>query len=375
MSLDTTTLDPHKKNDLCTNQLFSQVDCIDLFCGLGGLTHGLIKGGIRVIAGIDIDPQCRFPYETNNNAVFIEQNVRDLSSCELANMFGDRKLRLLAGCAPCQPFSNYSRRGRQKRDDMKWSLVSDFGRLVQEIQPEFITMENVPQLVDHKVFEAFLTILKNYSTSWSIVDCALYGVPQTRKRLVLLASRLGSIELVSPEAFGQSLMTVREAICHLPALKAGFSDPDDVLHSASSLSDINLRRIKASKPGGTWRDWDESLIAACHRKGSGQTYPSVYGRMKWDSPAPTITTQCFGFGNGRFGHPDQDRAISLREAALLQTFPDDYYFLAPGERVNFSKFGRLIGNAVPVRIGEVVAKSVLEHIQKTYALQTKPSIS
>jgi DNA (cytosine-5)-methyltransferase 1 len=364
MSLDTTTLDPHKKNDLSTNQLFSQVDCIDLFCGLGGLTHGLIRGGIRVIAGIDIDPQCRFPYEINNNAVFIEQNVRDLSGCELANIFGDRKLRLLAGCAPCQPFSNYSRKGRQKRDDMKWSLVSDFGRLVQEINPEFVTIENVPQLADHEVFEDFLTILKDYSTSWSIVDCAQYGVPQTRRRLVLLASRLGSIELVSPDSFGQRCMTVREAICHLPALKAGCSDPDDTLHSASSLSDINLRRIKASKPGGTWRDWDESLIAACHRKGSGQTYPSVYGRMKWDSPAPTITTQCFGFGNGRFGHPEQDRAISLREAAILQTFPNDYYFLAPGERISFSKFGRLIGNAVPVRIGEVVAKSILEHLQK-----------
>ncbi len=366
MSLDTITINSHKKNSLCADELVSEVGCIDLFCGLGGLTHGLISGGIRVVAGIDIDPQCRFPYEINNNAVFIEKNIRDLSGCELANMFGDTKFRLLAGCAPCQPFSTYSRRGRQKRDDMKWSLVSDFGRLVQEIQPEFVTMENVPQLVDHEVFKTFLAALKDYSTSWGIMDCAQYGVPQTRKRLVLMASRLGSIKLVSPESFGQSRMTVREAICHLPALKAGCSDPNDALHSASALSDINLRRIKASKPGGTWRDWDESLIAACHRKSSGQTYPSVYGRMQWDSLAPTITTQCFGFGNGRFGHPEQDRAISLREAAILQTFPDDYCFLAPSERMSFSKFGRLIGNAVPVRIGEVVAKSILEHLQKNH---------
>lgn len=158
-------------------------------------------------------------------------------------------------------------------------------------------------------------------------------------------------------------MTVRQAIAHLPALAAGCCDPNDSLHTASSLSEINLYRIRASKPGGTWRDWDESLLAQCHRKQSGQTYPSVYGRMEWDAPSPTITTQCFGYGNGRFGHPEQDRAISLREAAILQTFPDDYCFLAPGEKTNFAKLGRLIGNAVPVRIGELVAQSLVSHLQ------------
>jgi DNA (cytosine-5)-methyltransferase 1 len=364
MNLDETVINSCRENKLYIDESGSPIKCIDLFCGLGGLTHGLIRGGIQVIAGIDIDPHCRFPYETNNSAVFIKKSVSELSDVELANLFGDAKFRLLAGCAPCQPFSNYSRKGRRERNDTKWSLVSDFGRLVQKIQPEFVTMENVPQLLDHKVFEDFLEALKGYETWWSVVDCAQYGVPQTRRRLVLLASRLGAIELVTPEAFGQGCTTVREAIYRLPTLKAGCSHPDDELHSASSLSDLNLRRIKASKPGGTWRDWDKSLIAVCHRKSSGQTYPSVYGRMEWDAPAPTITTQCFGFGNGRFGHPDQDRAISLREAAVLQTFPEDYCFLAPGERIRFSKFGRLIGNAVPVRIGEAVAKSILEHVSK-----------
>jgi DNA (cytosine-5)-methyltransferase 1 len=364
MNLDESVMNPHRENKLYIDGNSPAIKCIDLFCGLGGLTHGLIRGGIQVMAGIDIDPHCRFPYETNNDAVFVEKSVSELPSSELVEMFGDAKLRLLAGCAPCQPFSTYSRKGRRNRNDTKWSLVSDFGRLVQEIQPEFVTMENVPQLLDHEVFEDFLAALKGYATWWRVVDCAQYGVPQTRRRLVLLASRLGAIELVTPEAFGQGCMTVREAIDHMPMLEAGCSNPEDALHSASSLSNLNLRRIKSSKPGGTWRDWDESLVAVCHRKGSGQTYPSVYGRMEWDAPAPTITTQCFGFGNGRFGHPEQDRAISLREAAILQTFPEDYCFLSPGERVRFNKFGRLIGNAVPVRIGEVVAKSVLEHIQK-----------
>jgi len=174
-----------------------------------------------------------------------------------------------------------------------------------------------------------------------------------------MASRLGKVEILPPNFFENSTVTVRQAISHLPALAAGGSDPNDPLHTASSLSELNLCRIKASRPGGTWRDWNTVLVAQCHRKKSGQTYPSVYGRMEWDAPSPTMTTQCFGYGNGRFGHPEQNRAISLREAAILQTFPENYCFLAPGERVSFSKLGRFIGNAVPVRIGEIIAKSLL----------------
>jgi DNA (cytosine-5)-methyltransferase 1 len=345
------------------------IHCVDLFCGVGGLTHGLIRGGIQVIAGFDIDPQCRFPYESNNSAVFVEKDISNLPASELIAMFGNAKLRLLSGCAPCQPFSTYSRKGRKIRNDAKWGLVSDFGRLIRETQPDFITMENVPQLLDHEVFQAFLKNLEGYKTWWNIVDCVKYGVPQTRKRLVLLASRFGDIELVLPKSSELAPSTVRTAISHLPPLEAGYCDSDDELHAASSLSELNLLRIRASKPGGTWRDWDKTLIAQCHRKDSGQTYPSVYGRMEWDAPSPTITTQCFGFGNGRFGHPAQDRAISLREAAILQTFPDDYRFLAPGESVCFSKFGRLIGNAVPVRIGEIVAQSLMKHAQIHNSLQ------
>ncbi len=365
MNLDTAIFDIQELDKLQDKIDRPAIRCVDLFCGVGGLTHGLIKGGIQVVAGVDIDPQCRFPYESNNNAVFVEKNVSDLSGSELAAMFGDAEFRLLSGCAPCQPFSTYSRKGRLNRNDIKWDLVSDFGRLVQETQPDFVTMENVPQLLDHDVFKAFLGNLEGYTSWWKIVDCAEYGIPQTRKRLVLLASRLGSVELLHPNLSGQVCTTVRQAISHLPALEAGCSDSNDALHTASSLSDLNLRRIRASKPGGTWRDWDKALIAQCHRRDSGQTYPSVYGRMEWDAQAPTMTTQCFGFGNGRFGHPEQDRAITLREAAILQTFPDNYNFLAPGESVRFNKFGRLIGNAVPVRLGEVLAQSLIEHVQRT----------
>lgn len=347
------------------NDMEMSISCIDLFCGVGGLTHGLVKGGVRVVAGVDLDPQCRFPYESNNDATFLERDVHDLAGADLADIYGDANLRLLAGCAPCQPFSTYSRPGRKNRENTDWELIKDFGRLIRETQPELVTMENVPQLLNHKVFNEFLRELRGYEIWCHVVDCTQYGVPQTRKRLVLLASRLGPVELLSPEAFGSSPMDVRQAISHLPAIEAGSSDPDDPLHTASSLSELNFRRIKASKPGGTWRDWDDELLAQCHRKSSGQTYPSVYGRMEWDVPSPTITTQCFGYGNGRFGHPEQHRAISLREAAILQTFPGDYRFVAPGERVRFDRLGRLIGNAVPVKIGEVVARSFVKHVRNS----------
>jgi DNA (cytosine-5)-methyltransferase 1 len=243
-------------------------------------------------------------------------------------------------------------------------LVGDFARLIDEAKPDFVTMENVPQLRDHPVFEEFLASVSDYHVWSGIVECALYGVPQTRKRLVLLASRRGPISLAEPTLIDErAAPTVRDAIAHLPSLAAGESDAKDKMHSACRLSPLNLKRIRASKPGGTWRDWKASLVSACHRKSSGETYPSVYGRMEWNSLSPTITTQCFGYGNGRFGHPDQDRAITLREAAILQTFPVSYKFLRKGEKPKFSTMGRLIGNAVPVRLGEVVAESLLQHLK------------
>lgn len=348
------------------------VTCVDLFCGVGGLTHGLVRGGIQVVAGFDVDPQCRFPYEENNQARFIDADVRKLTGNEISALWVDGTHSLLAGCAPCQPFSAYSRKGRRSRTDTKWDIVADLGRLVRESAPDFVTMENVPQLVDHRIFAAFLDALRGYHIWWSVINCAQYGVPQSRKRLVLLASRFGPISLLPPVIDENGIFidengnpaTVRHAISHLLPIAAGKSDPNDTLHSACSLSELNLRRIRASRPGGTWRDWDKAIIANCHRKSAGQTYPSVYGRMEWDAPAPTITTQSFGYGNGRFGHPEQDRAISLREAAILQTFPETYRFLREGEPLRTYVLGRLIGNAVPVRIGEIVARSFLNHLAR-----------
>lgn len=345
----------------------ADISAVDLFCGVGGLTHGLERGGVRVAAGYDVDPTCRFPYESNNRAKFIECDVADLAADDLKLKLGSRRaLTLLAGCAPCQPFSTYSRSGRSKKRPNDWRLVGSFGELIAEVQPDFVTMENVPQLQDHKVFKSFLAKMKGYAVWYGVVSCAELGVPQSRHRLVLLASRHGREGLEMPKA-GIPQETVRSTIGSLPSLTAGEADLSDPLHVAPSLSEINLRRIRASKPGGTWRDWDPELQAACHKKSSGATYPSVYGRMEWDALAPTITTQCFGYGNGRFGHPEQDRAISLREAAMLQTFPRSYKFVDGGEQVRFNRLGRLIGNAVPVRLGEVVAGVLLRHAAASVA--------
>ncbi len=336
------------------------IHAVDLFCGVGGLTHGLISGGITVRAGFDLDHSCRYPFEANNSAVFYERDVKDLTAVEIMPHLQGADFTALVGCAPCQPFSTYSRSGRSKRRANDWQLVSSFGRLVEEVRPDFVSMENVSQLADHRVFQEFLDSMSGYHIRWAILECADIGVPQSRRRLVLVASRVGKIEL-SLSSGRVAFRTVRDAIADLPELQAGETDLEDPLHVSSSLSPLNLRRIRASKPGGTWRDWDPSLKAECHRRHSGATYPSVYGRMEWDKAAPTITTQCFGYGNGRFGHPEQDRAISLREAAMLQTFPRTYKFVPPGGPIYFSRLGRLIGNAVPVRLGEFIADVLVKH--------------
>lgn len=341
-----------------------KIYAVDLFCGAGGLTHGLRKAGIDVRLGVDIDPACEYPYTVNNNTDFLLKSVEDLKASEIERRYRKNGIKLLAGCAPCQTFSTYNQKATDA--DKRWWLLLQFSRLVDELSPDLVTMENVPRLVEQNVFGEFVEDLQDsgYFVAYKIVNCADYGIPQQRNRLVLLASKLGRISLLSPSEFGRRPKNVKEAIGKLPPLEAGTSHPEDPLHQCSILSELNMRRIKASTPGGTWRDWPEDLVAECHKKSSGKTYPSVYGRMTWWDPAPTITTQFFGFGNGRFGHPEQDRAISLREGAILQSFPPDYEFVEPGEQVCQKSIGRLIGNAVPVTLGEVIGASLLSHVSE-----------
>lgn len=333
---------------------------VDLFCGAGGLTHGLKKAGIDVRLGVDLDARCTYAFEHNNGTEFKAVSVSDLTGDDLMVAFGRKGFKLLAGCAPCQPFSTYSQ-ARKASEDERWNLLGEFGRLVREVEPDFVTMENVPKLVRETVFDDFVSLLRNtgYEVWFDVIECVDYGIPQSRRRLVLLASKHGPVALV-PELPG-GYRTVHEAIGDMARLNAGGRDQDDRFHLAARLSPKNLARIKASVPGGTWRDWPAELVADCHNKATGRTYPGVYGRMTWEDPSPTITTQHFGFGSGRFGHPEQDRGISLREGAILQSFPPDYEFLPPDAPVEMSVVGRMIGNAVPVRLGEAIGVSLVRH--------------
>ena len=337
---------------------------VDVFCGAGGLSYGFKRQAFKIAAGIDIDEACRFPYEENNGSPFVRKDVAKLTANDLDALFEPDSARILVGCAPCQPFSTYN----QKNQNPDWKLLHAFGALIDAARPDVVSMENVPRLLKFrggKVFDEFVATLRSadYHVVWGILYGPDFGLAQTRSRLVLLASRLGPIEMPTPTHFPEEHRTVHDEIGGLPPLKNGQVDNIDPLHRASRLSETNAKRIASAKPGGTWRDWNPDLVASCHKVETGKGYSSVYGRMTWTAPSPTITTQFFGFGNGRFGHPEQDRALSLREGALLQGFPRDYQFDAPGERIHFKKIGRMIGNAVPVILAEAIARTVKQHIE------------
>ena len=333
---------------------------MDVFCGAAGLSLGLKQSGIEVVAGIDLDPACRYPFEKNIGSTFIEQDIATLGGSSIVELFATAPFTVLAGCAPCQPFSGYTTRLRD-RDD-RWLLLLEFLRLARISRPHIVTLENVPRLAHLELWDKFVSGLQNcgYYVNWDIVDAAEFGVPQSRRRLVLLASKLGRIDLPHPSC--DAAITVRDAIGTLRKIEAGCQSADDPLHSSRSLTQRNLARIRASRPAGTWREWPIDMRAHCHRSKSGKTYPSVYGRMSWDKPSPTITTQFYGFGNGRFGHPEQDRAITLREGAILQSFPSDFRFSAPRDKLNFREIGRLIGNAVPPALGRAIGDSIISHL-------------
>lgn len=345
------------------------IQAVDLFCGIGGLSYGLQQAGLNVVAGFDLDETCRYTYEYNNHIPFYQQNIRNMTGEEILNCYEPNVTKVLVGCAPCQPFSQMSiKRGKQNiREDEKYNLLLEFGRMIQNVQPIIVSMENVPKIRNTDIFKEFLTILEKegyFTDGGNVVYCPDYGIPQNRHRFVLLASRLGEIHLL-PSTHDRKKVTIRSSIEDLPKVAAGETCPTDHLHRAASLSPLNLQRIQASVPGGTWKDWPEELRCKCHRQDSGQTYTSVYGRMSWDKIGPTMTTQFFCYGTGRYGHPEQNRALTLREGALLQTFPKEYQFFPPDTKDYCMRdIARHIGNAVPVRLGEIIGLSIKNNLEK-----------
>ncbi|AQL41665.1 DNA (cytosine-5-)-methyltransferase [Halorientalis sp. IM1011] len=350
------------------------ISAIDLFCGAGGLTNGLERAGISVEAGIDIDPDCEFPYEQNNEAEFVLEDVGELARKEpekVADYFDpEADATLLAGCAPCQPFSPLTH-GSDSSEHSKYGMLRAFLEIVGETEPDIVAMENVFEVRHADVYDEFIDGLDDLGYNLNPendrrVYCPEHDIPQTRRRWVVLASRNGRIDLGEPlRPEPEEYPTVKNRIDHLEPLEAGETSENDPLHTARALSEKNLERIRHSEPGGSWRDWPERLQLDCHKKASGQTYEAVYGRMVADEPAPTITTQFYNLGSGRFGHydTDQDRALSLREGAMIQTFPEDYRFADDLEAVGITKVGRLIGNAVPPKLGEVVGDRVEEFLR------------
>ena len=350
---------------VCMEETILPVQIVDLFCGVGGLTRGLINSGLNVTDGFDIDGTCQYSYEHNNTSAFHQENIRDMTGAEIIECYDEDATRILVGCAPCQPFSQMRfKMGNDNQNDEKYNLLTEFGRMVCAVQPTIVSMENVPQIRDTNVYSDFLKMLKElgYSVSAEVVFCPDYGISQTRRRFVLLASRLGDISLIKPTHKNKHV-TIRNVIEDLPQIGAGEIHPNDPLHRSARLSEKNIRRIQASVPGGTWLDWPEALRCECHKKDSGRTYSSVYGRLSWDQIGPTITTQFYAYGTGRHGHPEQDRGLSLREGALLQTFPVDYDFINPDVPFCFRDIARHIGNAVPVRLGEIIGQSINNHLE------------
>ncbi|MDR0789474.1 MAG: DNA cytosine methyltransferase [Bacteroidales bacterium] len=344
------------------------IEVIDLFCGIGGLSYGMLQSGMKIVAGFDIDKTCQYAYEHNNKAKFFYEDIKKVEGNFVSNLYHKTSVKVLAGCAPCQPFSAYAFKLKEK-DSNKYDLLYEFGRIAAAVLPEIITMENVPHIMNFKlkpVLKDFVATLESngYKVSINKVFCPDYGIPQARKRLVLLASRYGEIELMPPTHTPDKYVTVKDTIGTLPPIESGEKCKTDPFHVSRALTSKNMQRIKATPYGGGWKDWDESLKLECHKKESGKQFGSVYGRMKWDAPSPTMTTYCVGLGNGRFGHPEQNRAISLREAALFQTFPFEYVFFPKGELVCMTKASRYIGNAVPPLLGKVIAESIKQHLNK-----------
>lgn len=334
---------------------------IDFFSGSGGVTNGFIKAQIEMLAGIDIDEQIKGVFELNNSpAKFFQADITDepknLSIIESVLSRVKHDHAVFAACAPCQPFSSQN---RNFRHDSRKSLLLHFAEIIEkldeEMRPSFLFVENVGpmQLRGKEILSEILNKIHRmnyFALEPKIIDASLFGVPQKRKRLIFIALNTKKVK-IDPAVFNwdyffnkhqEKIKTVKDAIGHLPKIKAGEIDQKDPLHRSRKLSPLNLKRIKKiDSPGGSRNMWGEELVLECHKKYSGHS--DVYGRMFWDKPSPTITTKCTGLSNGRFGHPEQNRAISLREAAILQTM-EDFEF---GDDMAIDKIARYIGNAVP----------------------------
>jgi len=339
---------------------------VDFFCGCGGMTFGLQQSGIEVVAGIDFNPECKETYEANNNcSKFIMADIKKLKVEYLEKESGIEKNddnMIFVGCSPCQYYSIINT-NKEKSKHSK-NLLIDFMKFVKYYNPGFVLVENVPGILSNKesILKKFESALKdmNYEIKREIINMSYYGVPQSRKRFSLIASRVNKNIMLPKQDSKQALL--KDFIGKkngFEKIKAGHKDNTSFMHTTPSLSNINIKRLeKTPKNGGNRLAWknDKELQLECF-KGKDNSFKDTFGRMWWNRPAPTITTKFFSISNGRFVHPEEDRAISLREGATLQTFPKSYIFKTTSTVIA----AKLIGNAVPPeyakRLGKVIINS------------------
>ena len=342
---------------------------VDFFCGGGGMTYGFRQAGIEVIAGIDIDLKCRATYKANNKpAKFVDADIKKLSVKTLSRRIkinqNDDDL-VFIDCSPCQFWSTI-KTNKTKSESSK-NLLQDFQRFVDYFRPGFVVIENVPGIVTKpdSPLAGFIQFLKDSgygSIEHRIIRVNDYGVPQGRRRFVMIASRSNILKF--PDPVHNESLTVQNFIGDeklFPRIEAGHIDSTVFCHTASGLTETSLERFKLTPHNGDSRDsWQNTeLQIAVYKERDGDKnfgFRDVYGRMSWNKVAPTITTKFFGISHGRFGHPDQDRAISIREGARLQTFPNTYVFKIRA----ISDKARLIGNAVPPELAKRIAEAIIE---------------
>jgi DNA (cytosine-5)-methyltransferase 1 len=319
---------------------------------------------MEIVFGLDLEPDASETYRRNfPEAAFLERDIVDVRPDEVAELInGGPAPLLLSACAPCQPYSTFvGQAGPDRRKTLLLRLIP----YVERLEPDFVFIENVPGLRAARApagtFSRFCKALSaiGYHVSHAVLDCQRYGVPQRRRRLVILASRLAPIAVPEPTHGNgdglEPLSTVWQWIGDLPAVAPGEEHPDVPNHVVSAITEINLRRLQATPPGGGRSDWPAELRLACHENHDGHS--DVYGRMRGDARAPVLTTKCTSISNGRFGHPYADRPISVREAACLQTFPRDFVFAG-----RIKSATRQVGNAVPVLFAERMGEAFVHHL-------------